>query len=344
MTQQKRPRTAVVTGANGYIGNAVARAFARAGWLTFGLVRSTSGAHALAVEEILPITGSIDDVGSHSNIQSQLPAQIDVIVSVTEDHSDYVRHHNNIIALLRVISSASSANGVTPLVIYTSGCKDYGIGPHFGDDPKLAPHTEDSPLKPPALLSLRAEYAQKILEHKDDFSAVLVRPTNVHGRSSSFYGFFFDVASKAAEADGALQIPSQPNTICHCVHVDDCGDAYVAIASHPDRKAIDGQVFNISAREHETVDQIGQALVSEYGIGKGLEYVEVGLAKRPWPFLLVDFPQWTSSEKLRTVTGWSDHRPLFTEALTVYRAAYEAAKGDGHENIKKVAAFSSKFQ
>lgn len=344
MTRQRRLRTALVTGANGYIGNAVARAFVRAGWLTLGLVRSASGAHALSAEEILPVTGSIDDVDSHADIKNQLPSQVDVIVSTTEDHSDYVRHYNNIVALLRSVSSASSANGVVPLVIFTSGCKDYGVGPHFANDPKLAPHTEASPLNPPAVLALRAEHAQKILEHGDAFGPVLVRPTNVHGRSSSFYGSFFDVAGKAAEAGGPLPMVSRPDAICHCMHVDDCGDAYVAIASHPDRKAVEGQIFNISARGYETVDQIGKALVSEYGIAKGLEYVDVGLVvKSPWPIMLVDFPQWVGSDKLRRVTGWSDHRPLFTEALRVYRVAYEAAKKDGHENIRKIDTFLSRL-
>lgn len=332
-TAQIPLRTALVTGANGYIGNAVSRAFVRAGWMTFGLVRSASGAHALATEEILPVVGSIDDIGSHGKIKSQLPSTIDVIVSTTEDHSDYVRHYNNIVALLQTISSTSSANGVVPLVIFTSGCKDYGIGPHFANDANLAPHTEDSPIQPPPFAVLRAGYAQKIFAYKDSFSPVLVRPTNVHGRSSSFYGIFFEVAEKAAASNAPLVMISPPDSICHCMHVDDCGDAYVAIASHPHRKEVEGQAFNISARRYETVDELGKALVSEYSIAKGVQYphvADLAPSENPWPPLLLDFPQWTSSEKLRRVTGWSDHRPLFTEALHVYRVAYDAAKEDEH--------------
>lgn len=341
-TAQIRLRTALVTGANGYIGNAVARAFVRAGWMTFGLVRSASGAHSLATEEILPILGSIDHVGSHAKIKSQLPSTIDVIVSTTEDHSDYVKHYNNIVAMLRTISSTSSANGVTPLVIFTSGCKDYGVGPHYANDASLAPHTEESPLKPPPFAALRAAYSQKIFEHKDAFSPVLVRPTNVHGRSSSFYGIFFEVAQHAAASDKPLRMISRPDSICHCLHVDDCGDAYVAIASCPNRTDVAGQVFNISARRYETVDELGKALVSEYSLSHGVEYldpVDLAPGENPWPPLLVDFPQWTGSEKLRRVTGWSDHRPLFTEALHLFRVAYDAAKKDEHENFRKIKAF-----
>lgn len=343
MSSQDRLRTVLVTGANGYIGNAVARAFVRGGWHAYGLLRSTSGARPLALEEILPVIGTIDDLSSHKKITEQLPPTIDAIVSVTEDHSDYVKHYNNIVALLRSVSASSSAHGVRPLVIFTSGCKDYGTGPHFANDPSLSPHTEESPLNPPQLLKLRAEYAQKIFEHGDAFVPVLVRPTNVHGRSSSYYGGFFDVAKKAAEAATPLVMPSRPDSICHSMHVDDCADAYVAIASHSRQDEVGGQIFNISARRYETVAQLGEALVAEYGLSKGVEFAEFKEAARvhDWTPMLVDFPQWTGSEKLRRMTGWSDHRPLFSEAMHVYRVAFEATEPGTHKVQDMKALFDA---
>lgn len=275
-----------MTGANGYIGNAVARAFVRAGWIVYGLVRSPSAAQSLAIEEILPIIGTIDDVRSHEKIRSQLPSTLDTIVSVTEDLGDYIRHYNHIFGLLRILSEQSVANGVKPLVIFTSGCKDYGAGPHYANDPNLAPHTEDSPISPPQFAILRAEYSLKFLEHKDVFTPVLVRPTNVHGRSSSFYGIYFEVGRRTAEAEKPLVMIYPPDSICHCMHVDDCGDAYVAIASHPRREEVAGQAFNISARRYETVDELGKALVTEYGISQGVKYVDSKDLKpgdNPWP-------------------------------------------------------------
>lgn len=348
MPSESRRQTVVVTGANGYIGNAVARAFVRAGWLTYGLLRSTSGAQALAAEEILPVVGSIDDVDSHDKINGQLPPTVDVIVSTTEDLRDYVRHYNSTIALLRTISSKSAAGGVVPLAIFTSGVKDYGPGPHFANDANLAPHTEESPLNPPSRLAFRTEYSMKIFDHTDVFSPVLVRPTNVHGRSSSYAGIFFELARKAAEADEPLLLPSRPDCIFHCLHIDDCGDAYVAIASshRKDGDDVAGQVFNISASRYETVDAVAKALAAEYGIARGLKYVDpedLAPGKNPWPPLLINFPQWVGSDKVRRLTGWSDHRPLLAEALHVHRLAYEAAKAGGNENVQKVNALLSRL-
>lgn len=385
-TKPDKPRrTALVLGVNGYIGNAVARAFVRSGCITYGLVRSAQVADALASEEILPVVGSIDDRASHGTIQDQLFAPglltrraLDVIVSTTEDHDDYVRHYENIVHLLRRLSQASlSAAGGTantkPLVIFTSGCKDYGPGPHYATDPALAPHTEQSPLRPPAILALRATHSSRIFDNADVFMPVLVRPTNVHGRSASFYGLFFEVAQRAvaarakAEAKAQAQtqtvtkpaplvVPVRPDSICHSLHVDDCGDAYVALAatSWAEPAAVAGQVFNIAARRYETVDDICRALVAEYdGLGEGgVRYDDYAVDASDmvvvdqclWPPFLVDFPQWTGSDKLRRVTGWTDHRPLFTEALHVYRVAYEAARRAGHENVVKVGGFMAKVE
>ena len=335
------PKSVFVTGANGYIGNAVCRAFVRAGWITYGLVRSEKSTTSLAVEEIVPVVGSIDDVPSHDSIRSRLPTDLSAIVSTTENVENYVPHYENIVKLLRTVSLANE--GGKPLVMFTSGCKDYGVGPHFANDPALSPHTEESPINPPGLLANRAKYSLQFLEHRDDaFEPVLVRPTNVYGRSSSYYLAFFQVAEETAKKkDRPLIIDVPEDSVCHALHVDDCGDAYVALASHSTREEIAGQVFNISARRYETVGEIANVLAEEYRIATGVRYVdekELKAEENPdWPPALINFPQWTGSEKIRKVTGWRDHRPLFSEAIHVYRIAYEANNVAGHENVKKTA-------
>lgn len=339
----------LVTGANGFIGNAVARAFSRAGWITYGLIRSEAAAQSLQCEEIVPVLGQIDDVDSHQSILQQLPRTLDAIVSTTENLDDFVRHHQNTIELLRNVSLASTANGTRPLVIISSGCKDYGIGPHYDGEPRLQPHTEESPLNPPAILANRAHLSLDDLKPNNDaFAPVLVRPTIVFGRSASYYRGFFEVAARCVKENRPLLLPVPSNSICHALHVDDCADAYVAIANHPRRGEVEGQVFNISSTQYETVDQLAHALLAEYGISE-FKYVDdpnnlLAPSENPWPPTLIDFPQWTSSEKLRRITGWRDVRPLFTEALHLYRLSYEAAVLSGHENIEKMVEREKTFK
>ena len=45
----------LVFGASGFIGNAVAKAFSRAGHLTYGQSRSESNARSFAADEIIPL-------------------------------------------------------------------------------------------------------------------------------------------------------------------------------------------------------------------------------------------------------------------------------------------------
>lgn len=148
-------KVVLVTGANGYIGNATARAFVREGWTTYGLVRSLESSTALAAEEIHPVIGSIDDTSSHQGIRQALPSTPDVIVSTTENTLDFVPHFNNIMALLGVLCAPKGVNRPLPLVIYTAGSKDYGVGPHHANDPALTPINEKSALRPPRFAASR---------------------------------------------------------------------------------------------------------------------------------------------------------------------------------------------
>ena len=329
-------KTVLVTGANGYIGNAVARAFVRAGWTTYGLVRNAETRLSLKANEIISVLGSAGDKKFVSNLEKQ-DRTFDVIVSTTDQLLDYIPHYNDTITLLRVLATASNRNGVRPLVMFTSGCKDYGMtGLHCSED--LAPHTEESPLNPSPFLIDRATHAVKIFDHMDLFDAVVLRPTTVYGLSGSFYGPIFDVAAKAAEK-GILELTADPNSIMHGTHVDDCAEAYVAIAE-ADRNVVKGQCYNTSGHRYETLEEVANALVREYKIAGGVKFLPEPEKKGVDVVqMLIGFSQWVGSDKLRKDVGWRDKRQLFSEALHIYRKAYEAAVAQNHENVKKIQGF-----
>ncbi len=333
-----KTKTVLVTGANGYIGNAVAKAFVRAGWTTYGLVRRPQAFHSLAADEVIPILGSPADQTFVEKLNEQTPT-FDVLVSTSEDLSNYCSHYKDIITLFRKLAQTSNSHNVRPLVLFTSGCKDYGMTA-LADDPALAPHTETSPLNPHALLVDRATHSLMTFEHTDLFDAVVLRPTTVYGMSSSYYGLFFQEAARAAEK-GVLEFAMPPTSIVHGTHVDDCAEAYVALAEHADRAKVSGQCYNISGRRYETLEEIANALVREYHIAGGVKWLtppEQG-ERNGATALLTGFSQWVASEKIRRDVGWMDRRKLFSEGIKAYRLAYEAAVHQGHENVEKIKEF-----
>jgi nucleoside-diphosphate-sugar epimerase len=169
----------------------------------------------------------------------------------------------------------------------------------------------------------------KTFENVDLFDTIVLRPTNVYGLSSSYYGDFFKLAVEAKKKC-VWEIKENPQTILHALHVDDCGEAYVKLTEFPDRHVVKGQVYNISSYRFETLDEIVQALAKEYGILGGVKYLpgHFGADSRPdtdFERILLGFSQWTGSEKLRRDVGWKDERLLFSRAVHQYRLAYESA-------------------
>ena len=317
-----KQKTALIIGASGYIGGAVARTFASSSYDTFGLIRSSSSdPHGvLAKQHVHPIIGSAADVpAAVASIQS-LTKTLDVIVIATDDKS--LSHFDGTIELVSTLAKLSNSLGIKPLVIFSSGCKDYGPGELDGA-PNLKANTEETPLRTPPSLVPRAQNALRFLRYPELFDGVVVRPTHVHGYSSSYYGFFIQIAVAAKERKTKLLLPGDARTILHSVHVDDCAEAYLAIAEHQDRKQVAGEIFNISAGEkYETLQAFACALQETFELECGVECVvqELSVAN-----VLVAWSQWVGSEKIRNLTGWKDTRPMFAADLTRYRKEYEEA-------------------
>lgn len=331
------PKTALVTGANGFIGSAVCRAFSQAGYATYGLMRSDRTADDLAREEIVPIIGSAADA---EGVLSALPPVVDVIVSCSEDLYNYEAHFNDVLAMIKQICKSSlqaaAPGGTKPLVIFSSGCKDYGTTPLYGD-PALAPHTEDSPLNPPAILVKRTESALHMFTYTDLFDCVVTRPTTLYGRSGSYYSCLFEKAEHAkTQSEGVLTIEGYPNSILHGTHVDDVASAYLAFATAP-RQVVAGQVYNISSHRFETLSEIVPVVEKSHGIK--IRLVDPPPGERSLANLdlfFFNFPQWVGSEKLRKHTGWVDRKPLFHEGYDLYRMAYEIAAKDKSEQYQRI--------
>ncbi|KAI1115688.1 NAD(P)-binding protein [Nemania sp. NC0429] len=338
-------KTVFVTGAGGFIGFAVSRAFVRAGWRVYGLVRREAAAVPLLREEITPIIGSIspDLAFLDELLEDPTTRPFDVVVSCTEQFP-FDEHWTHVVALLtRIASHARRGGGAKPLVLVSSGCKDYGTTARHGED-DLVPHAEDAPLQPIDALRSRTFCSLDAFEHADLFDAAVLRPTPLFGYGGSYYGSLFEALGRLQESEGAavadvvIKVPGHGDNIYHGCHVDDCGDAYVALAAHPVREQVSGECFNISAYRYETVGDILAALGQEYCFEGGIVATPPEEARpelRELEFTL-GYTQWVNSDKIRRLTGWTDSRELFSENVGLYRLAFEAAAQTGDSGVARI--------
>ncbi|KID81460.1 NAD(P)-binding domain protein [Metarhizium guizhouense ARSEF 977] len=379
------PINVLVVGANGYLGSAVCRAFLRTAcplpsfFRVYGLVRRQGTAASLAADEVIPVVGSVaaSDAEATAGIVLSHANTWHVIVICTEpskiDPVSEDQHWRGLLALVKALSQSSASPSrsppTRPMVLWSSGCKDYGTTKLYGDQ-GLLPHAETSPLVPHPLVRGRMDAALRAVEasrrdgEESDFDVAVIRATPLYGYSSSYYGAAFDYMSayKAAVSrtgDKVLKLAQSPGTILHGIHVDDCGDAYVALAKtalwstatgltapggsngvKAGRAAVAGEAFNRSGRRYETLEHVGAALAAEYGLSDGVEF-NVPVDELPEDVrkqdtaLVFGYSQWVASDKIRSTTSWSDTRPLFSQNIGVYRLAYDAAQERGSDNITK---------
>ncbi|KAI0392759.1 NAD(P)-binding protein [Xylariaceae sp. FL0594] len=337
-----------VIGASGFLGSAVCRAFIRSGSKVYGLVPRPDDAVKLAVAEVTPVVGSIsaDLAWADAWLSHKSTPPFDLVISCTEP-SPFGNYWNHILSLLKKLAYHALSHGKGTFVLMSSGCKDYGMMPRH-NEPGLAPHAKESPLQIPDLMKQRTLSAFKVFELRDLFDAAVIRSTPLYGYGGGDYGVLFEAFAQLkrklgqkAESDGGrsrktrLEVAGHPDDICHGCHVDDCAEAFVFLASHGgDRDPVVGKCFNVSGSQYETVGQIVAALTAEYELRDGEveicfnttavdEEEKDGVVVLKEELLLCPRENFHSTE-IWSLTEWSDSRPLFSENVDVYRAAYEA--------------------
>jgi hypothetical protein len=81
-------------------------------------------------------------------------------------------------------------------------------------------------------------------------------------------------------------------------------------------------MYSISTSKFDTLLNITQALLKEYEIENGVEFVagEEGRAgpEIDWNRALTGWSQWVGSEKLRRKIGWRDKKIFFSEGIHQY--------------------------
>ncbi|PRP80151.1 hypothetical protein PROFUN_12234 [Planoprotostelium fungivorum] len=276
-----------ILGATGFIGQGVARAFVRHGYVVSGLARSQDKAKLL--ESIGAIVGTVKDTASWSK-QAE---EADIIVDAVADYAD--RSTPSIIAnqLVPLLQQKPQLS-----VVYTSGIWVYG--PDRG-----TPFEESHPLQPFPNVAWRPAHEKNLT----DVGAIVIRPAVLYGATGSLTGnIFADVKNRGKTVVGV-------NQIWPTVHVDDLGEAYVLAVEKGNR----GQVYNVS-NEPISLNQTLQKLQSHVKF----EFEEQ-LAPADNGFLTaLRSSQNISSKKAREELGWVPKRAPLDEGIISYYQTWES--------------------
>ncbi len=292
-----------VTGATGYVGQAVAMAFRRAGHQVWGLARTDEKARALARQEIRPVRGSLEEPDTFLGAAEACSVLVHAASVAGPDPFGADRR------AIEALASTAERGPRPKTFLYTSGVWIYGdTGGRAAD--------ETSPVNPARAVALRPQSEQLALG-SPGVRVLVLRPGCVYGGQGSLTSFWFRDA-----AQGALRIVGDGSARWAMVHRDDLGDAYVRAAE----SGLSGEVFNVADQSRASVLEMTQAVARVTGYAGAIERVPVARAAET----LGDFAeclaldQRVDSRKAGRMLGWQPRHAGFVDEVEEYYESWKA--------------------
>jgi dihydroflavonol-4-reductase len=215
-------KPALVTGASGFVGSAVARALLAAGRKVRVLVRPSSDRRNIADLEVEVYNGSLED---HDSFDAAL-AGCGALFHVAADYRLWVRdpaamHAANVDGT-RALMIAALAAGV-PRIVYTSSVATIGLGKHGAAADETTPSTLDDMIGPYKSSKFLAEGAVSALIRERGLPAVIVNPSTPIGPCDVKPTPTGRLIVEAASG----RMPAFVDTGLNLVHVDDVAKGHL---------------------------------------------------------------------------------------------------------------------
>lgn len=288
-----------VTGATGYIGFSVAKAFRSRGHVVKGLVRGKDKSHHVAKEEIVPVLGDME----HPDEWLSSVSDCDVFIHTGFDMSgEGIEIDKKTLEALKQIVKPQNR------LIYTSGIWVYGN--------TSEPVGEEVPLNPLHIVSWRPKHEELALQAPCRVN--IIRPACVYGRAGGLTELWF----KSAREDRLVRVGEGVNHWA-LVHVDDLASGYLLTAE----KGGDKEIYHFGDNSSYTVREMTEAiqrLTGDYQI-VDLPFEE---AQAEYGALAAGLAadQRISSAKAKNQLGWEPKHPHFLDDLKTYYEAWRTAR------------------
>ena len=291
-----------VTGASGYIGFAVARAFRQAGHRVYGLIRNPEKAGLLERWEIAPVVGNLDRPESYRKEAEACSVLVHCAFEPSERAVEL--DQRTVDALI-----ASGEHGAQPkLLIYTSGVWVYGDTGHRTVD-------ETTPLSPANLVRWRPEVEETVLA-AETVRGLVIRPGCVYGGRGGLTGMWFQGAE-----NGQLTAIGDGTNHWAMVHVEDLAQAYRAAGE----VGYYGEVLNVCDPSRLTVREMVEAVAQATGYSGHIIFTPVEqAAKNMGPFAeCLALDQHVDAFKARTILNWQPNHRNFVEEVDLYYRSWK---------------------
>ena len=293
----------LITGAAGYIGNAVAEEFRQAGHDVLGLIRSKEKSNGLLRKEITPLIG---DLNTSSNILRDIEAA-DIVIHCAFDPTQPAAAEKPLLDAI--------AERPPKLFIYTSGV---WVAGNWGNEVI----TESTPCKPIDLVKWRRAHEEKVLNINVPGKRMLVlRPGCVYGEGGGGDGGLTSMWFGSAKS-GAIVYSGTGDNRWAMIHVRDLAHAYL-LAAESD---LTGKAINIVDDQRATVKEMALACAAAAAIPERIQSIgEEESYKRYGAFtqgLLID--QQVSNEEARKLLGWSPAHKGFIDDVDKYYGSWLA--------------------
>ena len=249
-----------LTGATGYIGSAVLDSVVRAGHEVTALVRDPEKGERIGLRGVQAVVGELSKASSYV---AKAEASDAIIHTALEPSKRASKVDRQAIDNLLAAASRRAAEGKPATFIYTSGM--WVLGDTQGQA------TEDSPLRPPTLVSWRVEHERVVLERGGNgVRTAVVRPGVVYGGSRGIVG---DLLKDAL--NGLVRVVGDGRNHWPCVYDRDLADLYVKLASHPEASG----VFHANDETDERVGDIVEAIARHAKMTPDVRHVPIEEAR-----------------------------------------------------------------
>jgi nucleoside-diphosphate-sugar epimerase len=295
-----------VTGATGFIGFNVSKAYRRAGHSVWGLTRSNEKAQMLARHEIQPVVGSMQQPEDWADTAINCSLLIHAAVDYQTD--PFALDKQTVEFLLSL-----SGQGPRPkTLIYTSGVWVYGS---TGNEPA----DETTPLNPPKMVKRRPT-AEELVLKASGLRGIVIRPGCVYGYQGGLTGMWFAAAVK----EKALTAVGDGSNRWTMVHADDLAEAYLRAGE----SGLSGEVFNITDRSRWSIGDMLAAVARVTGFTGKVRWLPVSeAAKTMGDFAeCLALDQHVDSRKAVRLLGWQPRHGGFVDDADTYYLSWREAQ------------------